>query len=75
LLWTERDGATTEKGTKVRIRLTPATLARLEAPGKGRITIFDEHRDAPAGFCLRVSASGSKVYYLLTGVPGSAHRS
>jgi integrase len=50
-------------------------LAKLEAPEDGRITIFDEHRDAPAGFCLRVGASGSKVYYLLTGLPGSAHRS
>ena len=59
----------------MRIRLTPATVGRLEAPAAGRITIFDEHRDAPGGFCVRVGASGSKVYYLLTGIPGSASRS
>jgi hypothetical protein len=50
-------------------------VASLETPEAGRMTIFDEHRDAPAGFCLRIGVSGSRIYYLLTAIPGSVSRS
>lgn len=46
------------------------TIAKAEAPAKGYRLVFDDHRDAPRGFGLRISATGSKVFYLRYTVDG-----
>ncbi len=46
--------------------LTPALVARLAvAAGRTRTLYLDQHRDAPAGFGLRVTAAGERSYYLV----------
>lgn len=42
--------------------LTNTLVARLPAPAKGRQLIFDEHKDAPRGFCLKITAAGGKSF-------------
>lgn len=40
------------------------TIAKAESPAKGYRLIFDDHRDAPRGFGLRVTAAGGKAFVL-----------
>lgn len=43
---------------------TKGTIAKAEAPVKGQRFIFDDHRDAPRGFGLRITAAGGKAFIL-----------
>lgn len=45
-------------------RLTDAKIAALEKPEKGRRHVFDEHRDAPPGFGVRITSAGRRVFVL-----------
>jgi integrase len=46
--------------------LTDARLARLAvAPGVKRLVVFDQHQDAPRGFCVRVTPSGERAFYFV----------
>lgn len=46
--------------------LTPRLVDTLPVePGRQRTVYFDEHRDAPKGFALRVTAKGGRAYYLV----------
>jgi hypothetical protein len=38
------------------------TIAKAEAPAKGQKFIFDDHRDAPRGLGLRLTAAGGKAF-------------
>src|SRR6056297_3328688 len=40
------------------------TIAKAELPGKGQRLVFDDHRDAPRGFGLRITAAGGKAFIL-----------
>jgi integrase len=40
------------------------TIAKMDAPATGQRFIFDDHRDAPRGFALRVTAAGGKAFVL-----------
>jgi len=52
-------------------KLTRANVDRLGVlPGKARTLYFDTDRDAPRGFCLRVTSSGARSYYLARRVRG-----
>ena len=44
--------------------LNEKTLDALEPPAKGRRLVFDDHRDAPRGFGVRVMPSGKTVFIL-----------
>ncbi len=46
------------------------TIAKAETPSEGKRLLFDDHRDAPRGFGLRISAAGSKVFVLRYTVEG-----
>lgn len=50
------------------------TIARAEAPAKGQRLIFDEHRDAPRGFALRITAAGGKAFVLRYRIDGRERR-
>ena len=50
------------------------TIAKAEAPAKGQRLIADEHRDAPRGFCLRVTAAGGKAFVLRYRIDGAERR-
>lgn len=50
------------------------TIARMAAPAKGQRLIFDDHRDAPRGFGLRVTAAGGKAFILKYTVDGRERR-
>ncbi|NCQ23684.1 MAG: integrase [Rhodobacteraceae bacterium CG17_big_fil_post_rev_8_21_14_2_50_63_15] len=50
------------------------TLARAEAPATGQRFIFDDHRDAPRGFALRITAAGGKAFVLQYTVDGRQRR-
>ena len=45
-------------------------IARAEAPSAGYRLVFDDHRDAPRGFGLRISSTGTKVFFLRYTVDG-----
>lgn len=40
------------------------TIAKAEPPKKGQRLIFDDHRDAPRGFGLRLTSAGGKAFIL-----------
>ena len=40
------------------------TIAKAEPPVRGQRFLFDEHRDAPRGFGLRVTAAGGRAFIL-----------
>lgn len=40
------------------------TIAKAEPPASGYRLVFDDHRDAPRGFALRVTAAGGKAFVL-----------
>ncbi len=44
--------------------LTDRFIKAIEPPEKGKRLYFDDHRDAPRGFGLRVMASGTKTFVL-----------
>ena len=46
------------------------TIAKAESPAKGYRLVFDDHRDAPRGFGLRIAATGSKVFLLRYTIDG-----
>lgn len=50
------------------------TIAKAELPGKGQRFIFDDHRDAPRGFGLRITAAGGKAFIIRYSVDGRERR-
>ena len=46
------------------------TIAKAAIPAKGYKLIFDEHRDAPRGFALRVTAAGGRAFVLRYTIDG-----
>lgn len=46
------------------------TIAKAAPPAKGQRFIFDDHRDAPRGFALRLTAAGGKAFVLRYQVDG-----
>jgi integrase len=50
------------------------TIAKAEAPTKGQRFIWDDHRDAPRGFALRITAAGGKAFVLQYAVEGKQRR-
>lgn len=40
------------------------TIAKAETPAKGQRLVFDDHRDAPRGFGLRMTAAGGKAFII-----------
>ena len=50
------------------------TIAKAEPPAKGQRFIFDDHRDAPRGFGLRLTAAGGKAFILKYTVDGRERR-
>lgn len=49
-------------------------LDRLEAPAKGQKFYFDDHRDAPRGFGLRLTQAGGKAFVLKYTIDGRQRR-
>jgi len=50
------------------------SIARAEAPERGQRFIFDDHRNAPRGFALRITAAGGKAFILRYTVDGRERR-
>lgn len=50
------------------------TIAKAETPLAGQRFIFDDHRDAPRGFGLRITAAGGKAFILRYSVDGRERR-
>lgn len=50
------------------------TITKAEPPAKGQRFIFDDHRDAPRGFGLRITAAGGKAFILKYTVDGRERR-
>jgi len=50
------------------------SIAKAEPPNKGQRFIFDDHRDAPRGFGLRITAAGGKAFVLQYTVEGRQRR-
>jgi integrase len=50
------------------------TIAKAEAPATGQRFIWDDHRDAPRGFALRITASGGKAFVLQYAFDGRQRR-
>lgn len=50
------------------------SIAKAEAPDKGQRFIFDDHRDAPRGFGLRITAAGGKAFIMKYAVDGRERR-
>lgn len=44
--------------------LTDAKIRKIEPPAKGRRLVFDEHKQAPKGFGIRVTAAGKVAFVL-----------
>lgn len=44
--------------------LNEKAIAALQAPEKGRRLYFDDHRDAPKGFGIRITAAGTRSFIL-----------
>lgn len=45
-------------------KLNEAEIKKAEPPAKGQRFIFDDHRDAPRGFALRITQAGGKAFVL-----------
>lgn len=45
-------------------RLTDAAIRKLDPPRKGRRLVFDDHKQAPKGFGVRVTAAGKRAFVL-----------
>lgn len=50
------------------------TIAKTDAPAKGQRFIFDDHRDAPRGFGLRITAAGGRAFILKYRFDGKQRR-
>jgi integrase len=50
------------------------TIAKAETPDKGQRFIWDDHRDAPRGFALRITAAGGCAFVLQYAVEGKQRR-
>ena len=50
------------------------TIAKAELPAKGQRFIFDDHRDAPRGFGLRITAAGGRAFILKYSIDGRERR-
>lgn len=50
------------------------TIAKAELPATGQRFIFDDHRDAPRGFGLRITAAGGRAFILRYSVDGRERR-
>lgn len=50
------------------------TIAKAEAPATGQRFVFDDHRDAPRGFALRITSTGGKAFVLNYTFEGRARR-
>lgn len=46
------------------------TIAKMPAPATGARLVFDDHRDAPRGFGLRVTSAGGKAFILRYTIDG-----
>ncbi len=46
------------------------TIAKAETPAKGARFMFDDHRDAPRGFGLRITAAGGKAFIIRYTIDG-----
>ena len=44
--------------------LSEAYIKKVEAPPKGNRLVFDDHKDAPRGFGLRITSAGGKAFIL-----------
>ncbi len=44
--------------------LSDTAIRKLEVPARGRRLVFDDHKDAPKGFGLRVTAAGKRAFVL-----------
>jgi integrase len=67
---------TSEKGSEM-TKLTGGrggTIEKAEAPEKGQRFVFDDHRDAPRGFGLRITSAGGKAFVLAYAVEGKQRR-
>jgi integrase len=53
---------------------TKGTIAKAEPPAQGVRFIFDDHRDAPRGFGLRVTKAGGRAFILQYTVAGVQRR-
>jgi hypothetical protein len=45
-------------------------IAKIKAPAKGKRLVFDDRREAPRGFGLRVLQAGSRVFVIHNAVDG-----
>nr|WP_309502353.1 integrase arm-type DNA-binding domain-containing protein [uncultured Roseovarius sp.] len=50
------------------------TIAKADLPTKGQRFIFDDHRDAPRGFGLRITAAGGKAFIMKYTIDGRERR-
>jgi len=50
------------------------TIAKAELPENGQRFIFDDHRDAPRGFGLRITKAGGKAFILKYTIDGRERR-
>lgn len=50
------------------------TIAKAETPEEGQRFIWDDHRDAPRGFALRITAAGGKAFVLQYAAEGKQRR-
>lgn len=46
------------------------TIAKVQPPAKGKTFIYDDHRDAPRGFALKVTAGGLRAFVLRYTIDG-----
>lgn len=46
------------------------SIAKAETPAKGQRLVFDDHRDAPRGFGLRITAAGGKAFIIRYTIDG-----
>ncbi|MFZ5654096.1 MAG: tyrosine-type recombinase/integrase [Pseudomonadota bacterium] len=44
--------------------LSDVAIRKMEVPARGRRLVFDDHKDAPKGFGLRVTAAGKRAFVL-----------
>ncbi|MBB1492005.1 tyrosine-type recombinase/integrase [Paracoccus sp. MC1854] len=51
-------------------KLATSSIPKIEVPAAGKTFIFDDHRDAPRGFALKVTAAGSRVFVLRYTIDG-----
>ena len=46
------------------------TIAKAETPAKGQRFVFDDHRDAPRGFGLRMTSAGGRAFFIRYTIDG-----